>query len=155
MRSHYVPAFAAVALTAFASSRFTSHGVNTKWFQCVRPRLTPHAVVFPVVWTVLYALIAVSLAKAMQANDQYIVFVFGINLVYNVIWCYLYFKNKRLDIALLAMFMIIASTVQIIRLTNDINVKNYMTIYLIWLAFAALLNIMSIQNLPSCNNITE
>lgn len=155
MESQFVIATAIVALVAFLSSKYTTPHIKSKWYECIKPPMTPPANVFPVVWSILYVIIAYCFALALKTNENFLILLFGVNLLYNVIWCYIYFTNKRVDIAFLAILFIVSSTIQIIRFTNDANVKKLMMIYLAWIVFAAFLNLQSIQKQEACHDFIE
>ena len=50
-----------VFLVAFLGSIFTSSGVNSLWYDSIKPKITPPNWVFPLVWNILFLLIAISL----------------------------------------------------------------------------------------------
>ena len=155
MDTHFVIAFATVIVVAFLSSKFTRENIRSSWYECIKPPLTPPPYVFPLAWTILYIIIAYCFGIALKAQENYLILLFVINLLYNIIWCYLYFTNKRVDIAFLAILFIVASTIQIIRFTNDANVKKLMMVYLAWISFAAILNLQSIQKQEACLDAIE
>lgn len=139
-----------VYLVAFIGSIFTSKNTNSDWYNSIKPSITPPNYVFPIVWNVLFFLIALSLyfnwmsADSKQKNK--IIYVFGINFILNILWSVFYFEMK---IPLLAFFDIIAlliSTVAMIIVSYKINKKAaYLLLpYLLWLGFASILNLLTI-----------
>ncbi len=45
---------------AFLGSLFTSPNVNSDWYENIKPEITPPNFVFPLVWNILFFLIALS-----------------------------------------------------------------------------------------------
>ena len=50
-----------VYAVAFIGSIFTTSAVKSAWYQSIKPAITPPNWVFPVVWNILFFLIALSL----------------------------------------------------------------------------------------------
>ena len=48
--------FVMVYAVAFIGSLFTSQGVNTDWYESIKPSMTPPNWVFPIVWNILFFL---------------------------------------------------------------------------------------------------
>jgi len=106
--------------------------------------------VFPVVWTTLFFLIALSLyfvwVSKKQKEKNKIVINYGINFVLNILWSVFYFGLKS---PLQAFFVIILLWISISYLVIfdwKINKKaGYLLIpYLLWVSFAMILNYLSI-----------
>ena len=135
-------AAALVGATAFLGSRFTSSSTRSAWYDRVKPSFTPPAAVFPVVWTVLYILMAVVLGRAFKAGDSTLVWAFVINLVLNVAWTYAFFGARSPGAALVVMALLLLSTAWLLaRAHRSDSVGFYMLLpYAAWLAFATALN---------------
>ena len=97
-----VVSFLVVFLVAYLGSLFTSTTVNSEWYEGIKPKLTPPSYVFPIVWNILFILIALSLyllwVKADKNGRKNVAFAFGINFLLNILWSVLYFglKNPKL-----------------------------------------------------------
>jgi len=139
----------AVAMTSYLGSYYTRQGVNSEWYQCIKSNITPPSYVFPIVWSILYIFIAYAFGIAIQSNNKTLIYLFIVNLIYNVFWCYLYFGKKKLGPALLIMGVLIGSVIQILRFAPNI-ITRLMVPYLIWLIFAACLNYDSISKETIC-----
>ncbi|MBU0666349.1 MAG: tryptophan-rich sensory protein, partial [Nanoarchaeota archaeon] len=110
-----VVSFVIVYLVALIGSLFTTGNVRTDWYESIKPKLTPPNWVFPIVWNILFFLIALSLyfvwtAKNKEIKNKTFLF-FGINLFLNALWSFLYFQMKN---PLLAFFDIILIWISII-----------------------------------------
>ena len=140
-----------VYLVAFVGSLFTSSAVNSDWYDSVRPAITPPNWVFPVVWNILFFLIALSLyfswinSKSSDVRKE-IVIVFGINFLLNIFWSVLYFGLKSPQYAFVEIFILWVSIIVMIYTTYKIDRKAaYLLIpYLLWVSFAVVLNWLSI-----------
>ncbi len=132
---------------AFIGSLFTSSSVNTSWYDSIKPVITPPSFVFPIVWNILFFLIALSLyfawIKSNKKQKKKIAIVFGINLFFNVLWSVLFFtmRNPLLSFFEL-LFLLLPSIIAMIFVTWKIKkLSAYLLIpYLIWVSFAGVLN---------------
>lgn len=145
-------------LTAFLGSVFTSPNVDSDWYNTYKPSLTPPNWVFPVVWNILFLLIALSIyfiwmsiskisspeekSKAKRRTLEF----YAINLVFNIFWSIAFFEMKDPLVALyclaviwLSLFLLIISNHKYSRLSAWLLVP-----YLLWISFAAVLNILFI-----------
>ena len=70
-----------------------------------KPPLTPPSAYFPVAWTVLYTLMAISffviLVKPVSKDKYTAIILFLIQLMLNFIWSYVFFELKLIGLALL------------------------------------------------------
>ena len=138
---------------AFLGSLFTSPntGPDSEWYQSIRPSITPPNWVFPVVWNVLFFLIALSLylawidSKSIKQKKT-LAWIFGINLFVNFLWSVLYFGLKNPAFAFVDLIAIWISIIGMIYVTNKINkTSSYLLIpYFLWVSFAGVLNYLSI-----------
>jgi tryptophan-rich sensory protein len=125
-----------VLATSLAGSYFTSKNVRST----PKSPSSPPDYVFPVVWTTLYALLAVALTRISLQSAAGT--VFAINLVLNVVWCYLYFERRNVSASAVCLAAIIATTVAIMWMCRrDAVVVYCMAPYLAWLIFALYLNL--------------
>ena len=137
--------FLIVFLVAFLGSQFTDTGT---WYQSVKPNIAPPNYVFPIVWTILFFLIALSLyfswIGAKKNQESKVVLVFGINFVLNILWSILFFGLKQPKIAFFEIMLLWLSIVWMINLSWKIDRRaSYLLIpYLLWVSFAMLLNYM-------------
>ena len=130
-----------VAAVAFFGSRF----VPGPWYEALnKPSWTPPNGLFGPVWTVLYALMALAAWKvwiAVRRIDAALI-VYGLQLVLNALWSYLFFGLHRIDWALadiIALWLAIVLTV-VLFWRRDRLAGMVMLPYLLWVAYAAALN---------------
>ena len=132
-----------VVAVAALGSVFTD--TSSEWYQnLVKPALQPPGMVFAIVWTVLYGLIATSLSLSVLNPDTQAktLWLHAANGVLNVLWTYTFFQlhnpGGALFVLLLTIIIAIALYVNV-RKTNA--AAAYLLIpYLVWLAFALYLN---------------
>ncbi len=114
----------------------------------VKPPLSPPGVVFPVVWAILYALMGISaylvyVSDADEAEKRKALKVYAAQLFVNFMWSIVFFRFEQIGAAAAVLLLLIALVVWMIVLFKRINpAAGWLNIpYLIWLLFAAYLNI--------------
>lgn len=131
---------------AFIGSFFTSPNTNTGWYLDSRPDITPPDLVFPIVWNILFFLIAMSLyfswINSNKSQKKKVAFVFGLNLFLNITWSFLFFVIRKPYLAFFELIILGLSILAMIYTTYKIDKKaSYMLIpYLVWVTFAGVLN---------------
>ena len=110
----------------------------------VQPPLAPPAILFPIVWTILYTLMGVSdgILTANSLHDDTSKFVYYLQLFVNALWSIIFFTLKW---RFFAFIWIILLAILIIRMIRKFYQKNkvaaYLQIpYLLWVLFATYLN---------------
>lgn len=115
-----------------------------------KPPGSPPAFIFPIVWTLLYALtggaagaVVCSCEKAMNGEKLRGMLFFVIGLIFNLIWSPLFFGMGAFFAAFLAIIMMIVATVFTISAFSRIWFVSAaaMCVYLVWLIYAAYLNL--------------
>lgn len=138
-----------VYFVAFVGSLFTSPVTNSEWYDSVKPSITPPSWVFPIVWNILFFLIALSLYFSWINSGKdvrKVIFVFGINFLLNIFWSVLYFGLKNPFYAFIEIFFLWISIVSMIYVSYNIDKKAgwLLVPYLLWVSFAMVLNYLSI-----------
>jgi tryptophan-rich sensory protein len=142
-------AIVSVFLTAFIGSQFTSPNTSSDWYQEIKPSITPPNFVFPIVWNVLFLLIAISFYLALsdaKKGKKKVYTVFYINFFLNILWSAIYFGLKNPLFAFIEIILLLISIIVMIKTSYKINKTSaYLLIpYLLWVGFAAILNFLSI-----------
>ena len=128
----------------------TSEAVKSEWYKSIKPSITPPNWIFPVVWTILFFLIALSLyfiwVSKKQKEKNKIIINYGINFVLNILWSFFYFGLKSPLQAFFVVILLWISILYLIIFDWKINKKSsYLLIpYLLWVSFAIILNYLSI-----------
>ena len=143
--------FLIVFLVAFLGSIFTSSGVNTTWYDSIRPEITPPNWVFPIVWNFLFILIAFSLFFAwIQAKDKNqkkkIIFLYSINFILNILWSFLFFGLRNPLLGFIEIILVWISILILIfglwRISKKASL--FLIPYLLWVGFASIINYLAI-----------
>lgn len=127
---------------------FTPHGDSDLWYSSlIRADLTPPGWLFSVAWSLWYILlglalylIIVSKKPAKEKTYPYILFVS--QMVLNAGWTYLFFGAHLTGLALLALLVLIITSVWMARVFHGVNKwAAYCVIpYILWMLFAFYLN---------------
>ncbi len=133
----------AVGITA---GFLTRKNVKTYGSEIVKPLLSPPPVIFPVVWTILYALMGYGVTKIFispaSKERKRALWLFGVQLFFNFGWCFIFFSSQYFGVAFLWLLALIAGVVGMFFAFCKINkCATYIQIpYLLWLLFATYLN---------------
>ena len=129
-------------LSAFITKDYMNiYGIIT------RPPLSPPAVIFPVVWTLLYTLMGISSAMIYtKCSGESIcgeaLRVYALQLVVNFFWSIIFFRWRMYLFSFVWLLLLIVLVIIMIKRFWEINPKSaYLQLpYLAWLIFAAYLN---------------
>lgn len=111
-----------------------------------KPPLTPPGIVFSIVWTVLYGLMAVGAARVAAAPDslqrQKALNTFIIQLVLNFFWSLIFFNVRSYGLALLWLVILWVFVVRMIAAFRKVEsaAACLQIPYLVWVTFAVYLN---------------
>ncbi len=110
-----------------------------------KPSFNPPAVVFPIVWTILYILMGISsylVYVSNSKNKNNALRVYAAGLVFNMLWTFFFFNLKWYFFSFLwIIVLIVLVAVMIYRFVKISKLAGYLQIpYLIWLIFASILN---------------
>ena len=126
---------------------FITQGNIATWYQTLhKSRLTPPAIVFPIVWTILYVMIALSgwsLWQHRHETKATIAFgFFSAQMILNWAWSPLFFNFHLIALSFYCIILIALLTLITILLTKDNYKFSSMMLvpYFIWSIFAGYLN---------------
>ena len=112
----------------------------------IQPPFSPPAILFPIVWTVLYALMGISAAQISLAQDLPMktrgLNLFVAQLIVNFFWSPIFFNTGAYGFAFLWLLLLITLVVWMILTFRKVDpIAAWLQIpYLLWLLFAAYLN---------------
>lgn len=132
-------------LVGITASYFQADAIKT-WYPLLnKPYLTPPNIVFPVVWSILYVCMGVSIGLIInsdKAERSFLVKLFSIQLFFNFLWSinFFYLQNPLLgllNIILLDIFVFnyIVKSYPVNRVSSILFVP-----YMCWILFATYLN---------------
>ena len=131
-----------------AVSALLSGGFSDFFDKYEEPPLLPPAWLFPVVWTILYALMGYSAylinsSNVSESSKQHSLGIYKIQLAANFFWSILFFRFEALWAAFVLIILLLVLIFSMIRCFSKISpLAAYLNIpYLLWVAFAAYLNL--------------
>jgi len=132
----------------FLSGWLTREGTQLYNQSMVKPPLSPPAIVFPVVWAILFGLMGIGAARVYQtpASDarSRALKLFFLQLAFNFVWSLIFFNAQAYG---LAFFWLVALWVLILEMIlaygNVERTAAWLQVpYLLWVAFAGYLNLV-------------
>jgi len=136
-----------VVVLGFLSGRMAGSGWDNRWFAALdKPDLVPPGWVFGLVWTILYIMMGLSLAMALNARGAKwrwpAVALFLVQFVLNLVWSPLFFAQHQVSAALILIVVIAVLVAATIGLLLRVRTAAALLLvpYLLWLCFAAWLN---------------
>lgn len=98
--------------------------------------------IFPVIWTILYIMMGISSYIIYQETDE-IPKIYIYQLVFNLLWPFIFFKLKLFTLALIWLLLLILLVIIMIKdFLSKNKISGYLQIpYLLWLLIALLLNL--------------
>lgn len=110
-----------------------------------QPPLSPPSFLFPIVWTILYALMGISFAilKDKGVADSNVSWIYYVQLFVNLLWPILFFNLKwRLLAFIWIIILDVLVAVMISRFYRKDKTAGLLQIpYLVWVLFASYLNL--------------
>lgn len=111
-----------------------------------QPPLSPPAFLFPIVWTLLFAVMAFGAAVIYDSenkNSPKALFVYALQLTMNFWWCVLFFGFRLYLTSFIWLVLLWTAVLIMIILFTRINklAGLLQILYLLWLTFAAYLNL--------------
>ena len=151
MKQFLIKAFPYIGFSALAlgvgwlASWLTHTGLETVYPQLEKPALTPPSFVFPIAWGILYVLMGVSMAlavnKGLAAATPALV-LWLLQLAVNFGWTILFFGLNLRGTALVCLailwLLVLDMTLTLARVSTAAALLQVP--YLLWLSFAAYLN---------------
>lgn len=127
------------------SGSATANSINTWYVTLNKPFFNPPNYLFGPVWTILYALMGISLFLILETPKSELriksIVIFCIQIFLNFWWSIIFFKYQLLGLALLEIIMIWMSILLMIFTFKKLNkTAAYLQIpYLLWVSFATVL----------------
>ena len=145
-KTRYILWIAAVEFVGILSFLLSCQGMMRYRETVCKPPLTPPGIVFGIVWTVLYALMAIGAARVYAAPDsrarQKALNEFFIQLTLNFFWSLIFFNVHSYGLALLwlaILWVFVVRMISAFRKTDSLAAWLQIP-YLVWVTFAVYLN---------------
>lgn len=118
------------------------------YYGLTRPIFAPPAMVFPIVWTILYILMGIASYKVCKLKYKGIdtssaMFVYAIQLLLNFLWTFIFFGFKLYGLAFIELIILIFFVILTMKRFYEKAGKSAALLllpYLIWLIYAGVLN---------------
>ncbi len=111
----------------------------------VQPSFAPPAILFPIVWSILYTLMGVSygILKTNSLTDTKINNIYYLQLFVNLLWSIIFFVLKwRLFAFFWILLLIVLVILMIVEFYKRNKISGLLQIpYLLWITFASILNL--------------
>ena len=137
-----------IPLAAGGIGALLAGGFSGSYEAMYKPLLSPPGWVFPVVWTLLYLLMGyasylVYTSEASMPRKRRALTVYGVQLVINLLWPLFFFRLGWYTFAFIWLLLLIAAVLLCRMLFRYIEKRagDLLLPYLIWLFFAAYLNL--------------
>lgn len=130
------------ALAAF----LTRDGIRLYREEIIQPRLAPPAIVFPIVWTVLYALMGIGAARIFRKPPSKTrtraLGLYLVQLAFNFGWSLLFFNAQAFGLSFVWLAALLILIVWMITYFEKLDrLAAWLQIpYALWVAFAGYLN---------------
>lgn len=131
----------AIALAVGGLSAFLTMGNMDLYSEIIKPAIAPPAIVFPIVWTILYVLMGISAARVYIKGGN--LFFYALQLLFNFFWSIIFFNLREYLLAFIwIVFMWVFILLMIRSFFKTDRLAAYLQIpYLIWVTFAGWLNL--------------
>ena len=128
------------------SSLLTRTATKTYNENIIQPPLSPSAIVFPIVWGILFALMGIGAARIYfspaTVKRSRSLLLFLIQLIFNFLWSIIFFNFQAFGFAFIWLLILwILILLMILSFRNVDKLAAWLQIpYLLWVTFAAYLN---------------
>ena len=135
---------AVIFAAAIGSMASTSTGTDSWYLSLNKSELNPPSYVFGLVWPILYIFMMVS---AFLAHKK-IFSLFIVQLFFNAIWSWLFFRFQMPLVALLDIYLLIVINIYILNLMyKESKLAFFLFVpYVLWISFASYLNLFIVIN---------
>lgn len=125
-------------------SGYWSHASDSLWYATIKkPYYNPPSWIFAPIWTLLYIFMGIALGSLWRQRDQKKIslYLFGLQLFYNLAWSPLFFKWHRIDLALLDSILLLLAVIALLFvMRSNRTVLLLLLPYLLWVIYATILN---------------
>jgi tryptophan-rich sensory protein len=134
-------------LVGASGAIFTAKSVSTWYQKLKKPSINPPGWIFGPVWTLLFALMGISLYLVIDSGVSLFsgeIFIFVIQFIFNIIWSVLFFGIRRPGYSLIEILFLWFFILETIIVFYPIShLAAYLLVpYIFWVSFAAVLNFL-------------
>jgi tryptophan-rich sensory protein len=146
----FMPILLALAIGAFGAF-IQTHALESWYPTLIKSPLTPPNFVFPIVWTLLYIMIGISIGILIYRQDMSVVRVWLIQLIVNFLWSVTFFAmhSPLLGLITILILDVLALTYTIYAFGRSRTAGWLFVPYVLWLLFATyLVGYIYLNNTP-------
>ncbi len=142
---HFILIPLVTVLVAVLGSMASTSGMPWYMESVIKPELTPPNWLFPIAWTLIYALTTLSALLVYKASNKtnriVLMALFAGNAVLNVLWSYLFFGMQLISIAFVEMLFLELNILLIFLGAWKFSKTASLLLlpYLVWVGFASFL----------------
>lgn len=131
---------------ALLGARVTSPEIPTWYASLTKPAWTPPRIAFPIVWPILYFLMAIALWRLWEAPPSSLrttaLALFAIQLILNAMWSFLFFGRHNILGGLVVIVLLAIALLATIIVSASIDGPAAVLLlpYIAWISFATALN---------------
>ena len=130
--------FVSVFFTGLFGTLLMKDNIGSEWSS--KSDIIPPSYAFPMVWTLIYILLAIIIGKTILFKKYFLLILLIISLILHISWSYLYFykkdpKSASINIAIIFFIGMIMSGV-----TKDITSAQFLTPYMVWITYLSVIN---------------
>ena len=135
---------AVIFAAAIGSMASISAGTDSWYLSLNKSELNPPSFVFGIVWPILYILMMISACLVYKK----IFSLFIVQLFFNAIWSWLFFRFQMPLVALLDIYLLIVINIYILNLMyKESKLAFFLFVpYVLWISFASYLNLFIVIN---------
>jgi len=134
--------YGALSLGAFL---FGGLFIPGEWYQQLnKAPWTPPNIAFPIVWSVLYCMIALAGFKSSKSNDSTLLRLWYVQLAFNAIWSWVFFGQHWIFLGLVNLIILVGLVGALISRsikTAQSTIAMLIAPYFAWLCLATSLNL--------------
>ncbi|MBQ9438130.1 MAG: tryptophan-rich sensory protein [Lachnospiraceae bacterium] len=130
----------------FSVGMLTREGTRIYAETMVKPPLSPPVLLFPIAWTVLYALMSIGFGMILNSETSRLrtagIILYAAQLFFNLAWCFIFFSFRNYLGALVWIIIMLVLVIGMTVVFKKVSpAAGYLQIpYIIWLLFATYLN---------------
>lgn len=134
--------FLILLILTFAIALIPTIFLNFNTSNIIKPALFPPKIVFPVVWSILYLFMTISIYVTTKDDDD-LYKIYFTQLLVNTLWSPLFFGLKWYLIAFIWLILLFVLVLKMIKQMKSKNILAYFLQipYVIWIIFAGYLNL--------------
>lgn len=147
MKINYKKLITFIIITFVIGSFFALFTNDTSFYNLLKKPIDIPSIVFPIVWSILYLLMAISaylISESNNPNKKDALRLYFIQLIVNSLWTLFFFGLKLYLFSFVWIILLIVLVSLMIYIFYKINkISGYINIpYLLWLIFASYLSYM-------------